>query len=278
MKRFRSAAACCMLATIALTGALTPSVCGADTPPVVVLSPTVRAQTLQDNPPTPLAAAWIAPFLAAPLILEPGQWDRAAQVLKSREGRVLLSQGDYFYARAPAGTSAAAPPGIPWRLYRNPKALINPGPNPDPDPDNPAVLGVEVEYLGSARLMQSEADATGELVQLRIESAVREIRAGDRLIALPAPPPPHLVPHAPGFAVTAQVIALYASDAIYAGQNQIVVINQGRTSGLEVGHRLTIQNKGAALVFMTFGQVSYALITHSTDVVLRGDVLHTPTP
>jgi len=99
--------------------------------------------------------------------------------------------------------------------------------------------------------------------------------------------------------VLGRIVSIYGSASVLnAGQNQVVVLNKGRTDGMEPGIVLAIlkdgrrmvdrsdssraeiklpdERNGLLMVFRSFERVSYALILEITDAVRVGDRLVNP--
>ncbi|MEY2617519.1 MAG: hypothetical protein RL522_521 [Pseudomonadota bacterium] len=263
--------------------------------PELRLSPRVRVQ-LQPEPALPaLAPHRIEPFLADPLVVDEATLRQAPRIVAAPEGRVLITRGDLAYARGAAGSVLDAPAGTLLRIVRDAREIR--------DPVTQAVLGLEAQAVGRARLQQAQGTTppggpTGTAVPvpavLEIVSAREEILAGDRLLPEPARPFVHYLPHPAQITLEGARIAAMPGDAVgMAGQNQIVVINKGladglasgqllrvllggppatdRTSGLPERMQLPDEHNGLLMVFRPFERLSYALILETRDGVKVGD-------
>jgi len=266
------------------------------------LSPQVRSQAL----PAPLTSAvkrsFIEPFLAQPLVIDEDALRAAPRIVAAQENRVLLSRGDRAYVRSTAGSALLLNPEKDQRfnVFRDTKALR--------DPASGAVLGYEAQFVGSALLVESEgiaADSASEPEGTRIVPATvlitgakEEIRAGDRLLPRLPARWQELVPRPAPQGLAAQIISVYGSAAVNAGQNQIVVLNRGSSDGVEPGQVLAIQKRlalatdkgdeartplqlpdernGMAMVFLSFDKLAYALVVEVSDAVRVGDRLTSP--
>lgn len=271
-------------------------------PPTERLSPQVRSEAL----PLPLTIALkrslIEPFLAEPLVIDEATLLGAPRIVAAQENRVFLSRGDRAYARGPAGAALLMNPDKEQRfsVFRNAKALR--------DPANGAVLGYEAQFVGSAVLIGGEGAAAVSVqgqenvlavpATILITGAKEEMRAGDRLLMRPSTPWQELVPRPVTQGTAAQIISVYGSAAVNAGQNQIVVLNRGNADGLAPGHIMAIQKRrasvvdrsdegrptlelpeernGLAMVFRTFDKLAYALVVEIADAVRVGDRLTAP--
>jgi hypothetical protein len=275
---------------------------GPKEPPTERLSPQVRSQLL----PAPLTSAvkrsLIEPFLAQPLVIDEDALREAPRIVAAQENRVLLSRGDRAYVRSAAGSALVLNPEKDQRfgVFRDTKPLR--------DPVSGAVLGYEAQFVGSAVLVESEGrvsdsapGAEGAVIMpatVLITGAKEEIRAGDRLLPRLPSRWQELVPHPAAQGLAAQIISVYGSTAVNAGQNQIVVLNRGSSNGVEPGQVLAIQKRlalatdktgeartplqlpdernGMAMVFLSFDKLAYALVVEVSDAVRVGDRLVSP--
>lgn len=227
----------------------------------------------------------IEPFLTQPLVVEPGALDGAARIVAIREGRVNVGPGEFVF-----GTHID-PKSQQWQIFRPGKAMHNPD---RVDPDKPGeVLGIEAIYLGTARLVQQ-----GEPATLEITSARQEIGRNDYLLPTPRTDIISYVPHAPAKQIRGRIIALYGGVG-EGGRHSIVSFSRGKNDGLEVGHVLTIDRAGPAVVnrdregqkevfqlpderygslfvFRVFDRVSYGLVMEAARPVVAGDFVRTP--
>ena len=271
-------------------------------PPTVRLRPQMRSEPLAAMALTALQRQSIEPFLSAPQVFDPEQFNALPRIVGAGGQRSLFSKSDVVYARTVPGNVFVLGPGVPreWNIYRNPKALK--------DPSSGEVLGMEAEYLGRARLLSSEgveqSQKDGKTLEtivpasFEIVHAVSEIRAGDRLFQSNESAWRELTPRAPQGELAATIISIYGSGVANASKNQIVVLNQGSKQGLEPGHLMAIRKtpslkvdatdparpalrpsvgtSGQALVFLTFDKLAYALISDISDPVQVGDRLTSP--
>jgi len=272
--------------------------------PTVRLLPRVRDEKLTSDALPTLKSHLFEPFLEGPVIVDENELKSAPRIVAAQEGRVLLTRGDRAYARSVGGAALIDEPGQKqkaFRVFRNATALK--------DPVTGEVLGYEAPYVGKALLVRSEStqDSTDQDGKARtdivpatidIVMAREEMRIGDRLLPEPERLFQSYVPHAPQDKVDARIVSVYGSAVVNAGQNQVVVINNGVREGLEIGHVLAILKGGARLVdptdparaeiklpherngllivFRTFERLSYALVLEITDGVKVGDRLVNP--
>lgn len=219
----------------------------------------------------------IKPFLNQTLIIEQGELDTAPIIIAGYE-RSLLSAGDMAYVK-----NLPKDKGLNWQVYR-------PG-NPLVDPISKKVLGYEASYQGTAHV-----DKFDNLSTVTIDSASEEIYPGDRLVQSPGEFPENFIPRAPDSEIKARVIKI-VNGINMAGQQSVVVINQGRREGMQNGHVLALYRKGETVsgeqfnssdielpnlrygllfVFRTFEHVSYGLVLQARMPVEMLDVAQTP--
>ncbi|MFM2111636.1 MAG: hypothetical protein RLZZ271_296 [Pseudomonadota bacterium] len=271
--------------------------------PLVKVSPQTRFSAVSQASVPALQPSRIESYLVRPLIVDPLAMERAPRVVAGPDGRVLMTKGDRVYALSvfadddrPAQLVTTKGKTQTYRIFRNAEPLK--------DPATSEVLAYEAKYLGSANLVRPEGVAEGsagsgrEPATLEIVDAREEIRAGDKLL----PEPPHsltsFVPHSPDKPVSARILSIHGAGVRFAGQNQVVTINQGSAQGIEPGHVLAIQTNvhalrdktdpdrpslslpaernGLLMVFRVFERVSYALVLDIVDGVQVGDRLTNP--
>lgn len=267
--------------------------------PTVRLSPQVRSEPLAAVALNSLQRQSIEPFLSAPQIFDPEQFNALPRIVGASGQRTLFSKSDVVYARSPLGNAFVFAPGVArnWNIYRNPQALKDPGTG--------EVLGMEAQYLGRAVLLSGERVEPSQIEGKSVETivpasfeivhAVSEIRVGDRLFQSDDNAWRELTPRAAQGDLTATIISIYGSGVANASKNQIIVLNQGRQQGLEPGHLMSIRKtprlisdtsdpgrpslrptvgvSGQALVFLTFDRLAYALVSDITEPVQVGDRL-----
>jgi LysM domain len=255
--------------------------------PTVRLSPQTRSTAaVSDAIPTiPLSA--IEQFLTKPLIIEADEFKDTPRIVATQEGHVYLGSGDTTYVRGDLKGHTD------FQAYSPGEPLI--------DPATKKIIGYEAMYLGALKLTKlSKAD--NEPDTFVVTDSKEEMGVGDRLLPVEPTPFINYVPHAPDQQIDAQIVSIYGGVS-QAGQNQIVSINRGTKSGIDVGTVLELRHLGALmqdttedkrkskdkglmklpdetyghlLVFRVFKNISYALIMQVTDVVQVGDVAATP--
>jgi len=291
-----------LMASVPAAQAQTRAAVPDNAPQTVRLSPETRIEVLPAPLSTALKRNLIEPFLAEPMVIDEAALASAPRIVAAQENRVLLSKGDRAYARSTGGNLLEFKANMErrFRIFRNATPLKDPGTG--------AVLGYEAQFIGSAVLAGSEGiesvqDGDKQVqhvvpAKIVISGSKEEIRAGDRLLEVNPTRVEALIPHAAAAGTSAQIISVYGSHAINAGQNQVVVVNRGKTDGLKTGDVMAIQKRratavdkssdspspmllpeernGLAMVFLTFEKVAYALVVQVTDTVRIGDRLATP--
>jgi len=251
----------------------------------VRLGPRIRAESLAAQGIPSIPASVIEPFLTRPLVVEPEGLDKAPTIVGTQGDRVILAAGNTAYVRGIGASKEET-----WYVYRRGGALV--------DPDTNRTLAYEAVYLGTAQLTRP-----GEPATVVLTSAVREVEAGDKLVAAGRPQPVNYAPRAPATQIRGRVMSIYGGlgKVGEAGPQSIISINRGRADGIEPGHVLALyalggtvrdtsrpknapdaliklpnERAGLAFVFRVFDRVSYALVMHITRPVSPLDVVQTP--
>jgi hypothetical protein len=253
-------------------------------PGMVKLSPHLRAESLARQGIPSIPANLIEPFITRPLVIEPDGLDKAPTIVATQTDRVIISAGNSAYVRGIGGSKEDT-----WFVYRRGGPLV--------DPDTNQTLGYEAIYLGTAQVTRAGDPAT-----IVLTTAIREVGAGDKLVAASQPQAISYAPHAPGTKINGRIMSIYGSGRVGEGGPQaIITINRGRADGLEVGHVLALYTRGGmvrdmskpkgaenatialpderaglAFVFRVFDRISYALVMHITRPVSPLDVVQTP--
>jgi LysM domain-containing protein len=267
------------------TGAPTTGAATTTTDPSIVkLTPHLRAESLARQGIPSIPANLIEPFLTRPLVIEPDGLDKAPTIVGTQTDRVIIAAGNSAYVRGIGSSKEDT-----WYVYRRGGALV--------DPDTNQTLGYEAIYLGTAQVTRPGDPAT-----IVLTTAVREVGAGDKLVAASRPQAISYAPHAPGTKINGRIMSIYGSGRVgEAGPQAIITVNRGRANGIEVGHVLALYNRGGtvrdmskpqgsenstislpderaglAFVFRVFDRISYALVMHVTRPVSPLDVVQTP--
>ncbi|MGQ0650849.1 MAG: LysM peptidoglycan-binding domain-containing protein [Betaproteobacteria bacterium] len=253
--------------------------------PTVKLSPRARAEKLPGQEIPSIPGSLIEPFLSRPLVVEPDGLDNAPTIVGTQSDRVMLAAGNRAYVRGIGGSKEEN-----WYIYRRGDPLI--------DPDTNRTLAYEAVYLATAQLTRPGDPAT-----VTLTSAVREVGAGDKLVAAGRPEIVNYVPRAPGKQISGRIISVYGGLGRVGevGPQSIISINRGKADGLEIGHVLALyarggsvrdttkaasdrdakialpdERAGLAFVFRVFDRVSYAMVMQVTRPVSALDAVETP--
>lgn len=242
------------------------------------VEPMVRATPLgRDAVPTVNPAA-IDAFLNRPLVVDEAGLKDHPRIVATQDGRVYLSRGDLAYARGLTDPSITT-----WHVYRPARPLL--------DPATRLPLGWEAMYVGTAQVVRP-----GDPTTLRILENSEEIGVGDRL--MPAPPPqsaPRLAPRPPSVPVEGRIVSVYRG-VDQVGRLNVVALSAGSAQGIEVGHVLSVQRTGAAildpetkeplrlpnepigqlLVFRVFDRIAYGLVVSASQPIAVGATVTPP--
>ncbi|MFC0351744.1 LysM peptidoglycan-binding domain-containing protein [Undibacterium danionis] len=249
---------------------------------ITKLSPQTRSMGLEGNNAIPaIPNNLIEPYLSQPLIIEKDEFAAAPRIVAAQEGRVYMGKGDKVYVRGELKN------GTSFQVFRPGVALK--------DPDTREIIGYEAVYIGTVKLDRKAKTEDG-VDTFTVVASKEEMGIGDRLVPIPPTPIINYVPHSPEREVKARVVAVYGGVSV-AGQNNIVSINRGSTTGIDVGTvlelgrygqviadktndkkpiRLPDEMYGQLFIFRVFKNISYGLVMQVTDVVNVGDIVRTP--
>lgn len=223
----------------------------------------------------------IEPYLSQPLVIDKDDFLSAPRIVASQEGRVYMGKGDKVYVRGDTKEVSL------FQVFRPGSVLKN--------PENNEVIGYEAIFVGSVKLDRTKKTDDG-VDTFIIVTSKEEMGVGDRLIPIPPTPIINYVPHSPEQEVNARVVSIYGG-VNAAGQNQIVSINRGSKTGIDIGTvlelgrygkviedktndkkkiRLPDEMYGQLFIFRVFKNISYGLIMQVTDVVTVGDIVRAP--
>ncbi|MES2073067.1 MAG: LysM peptidoglycan-binding domain-containing protein [Pseudomonadota bacterium] len=245
------------------------------------LSPQLRTEGLGGMAIPAIPSNLIEPFLSQPLVIEKEELANAPRIVATQEGRVVLAKNDKAYVRGDlkGGTS--------FQVFRPGVALK--------DPETKQIIGYEAVFLGTVKLERTAKTADG-VDSFVVVNSKEEMAVGDRLVPIPPTPILNYVPHPPEQAVSARIVAVYGG-VDQGGQNNIVSVNRGANSGLNLGTVLelsrfgqTIPDKtddkkpiklpdekyGTLFIFRVFNNISYGLVMQVTNTVQVGDIVASP--
>jgi hypothetical protein len=256
----------------------------------VRLDPRLRTSPLDSAIPT-IPYASIAAFLSRPTVMSNEEVKNAPYVLAFRDLHVAGGSNNEVYIR-----NLSAAENARYSVVHIATELR--------DPDDHKVLGYEAIYTATA-LVQRPGDPAKALL---IDSA-RETLRGDRLLAADnTETPVTFIPHSPSGDVHGTILDVVGGTDL-VGLYQIIVMNRGKSQGVEPGTVLAIdsagdmvpdifnggrnigstesrqwskkvqlpaERSGTVLVFKAFDRVSYGLIIGATDIIQVGDLVRTP--
>jgi len=245
----------------------------------VRLSPTIRVQPLGEAIPA-ISASAIRQFTVKPRVLTAEELEAAPYIVGNYDGRLISASGNQVYVRGLENTTESL-----YSIYRAGKEFT--------DPDTGESLGIEVIYVGDAKVI-----SFGDPSRMVITENNREALNGDVLLPLDRGKVAHdYVPRKPAIGFEGRVISLF--DAIsQTGQNQTVAVNIGQRDGIAVGDMLAVfspggsiedrtrgkretvplpdERSGMVMIVRSFDRVSYGLIMVSDRPIHINDVVSTP--
>ncbi|MGH8225703.1 MAG: LysM peptidoglycan-binding domain-containing protein [Gammaproteobacteria bacterium] len=226
----------------------------------------------------------ISALLSKPRVMSAADYAAAPYVLRPADGQLLAAAPGLVYAR---GLGSDDHPGTGYAVVRQENALK--------DPASGRLLGYEVLYLGRASVT-----AAGDPSTLELQTSTREVRGGDRLVALETGVVPSQFPLlTPKTRIHAAIIDVIGGLA-EVGQYQVVVLDRGTRAGLETGDVLAIYTHGKAVkdpyahaglsakvrlpdrrsgelvVFRSSPEISYALVMRALRPIKIGDITTNP--
>lgn len=251
----------------------------------IKLDPSVKVESLEKQAIHSIQPSEIAPFLSQPLVLEKDALKDSPVIIAAEDGRIAINPSMNVYADKIQEGEA-----IHWQVYRPDQELI--------DPDTKENLGVEVKYLGEAKIRHYGEPATLEITRVK-----EEMEFGDRLVKADEALVSSYIPHAPDTDVHGRILKSYTSNFELA-KGSVVSLNLGKNKGMEEGHVLAVYSDGETIstrkikplknsddtgmvklpnerigllmVFRTFDKVSYALILESKKPIHILDFVQTP--
>ena len=261
----------------------------------VKMSPEVRTEARDDAIPSiPIEA--IREFLSRPLVMNEGEMDSWPYIVSSYDQHLVNGTGSRVYVKGLSGGDGAE---RRYTLYRKGPAYRS--------KSDGRILGYEALYVGDARV-----EKFGDPATLTITHSDREVLDGDRLVPQSkAEVSSDFIPRAPSKDVQGSIISVI-DGLSQIGQYQVVVLDVGAKSGLEVGNVLGVfqsgkvvtddaairqgeqsalkewlalsknhgddvtlpeEYSGVIMVFRTFPEVSYALVMEVTSALKLSDAV-----
>ena len=265
----------------------------------ITLEPTVRIEELQKDAIKTISPSAITPFLNQPLLIENDQLAASPRIIAGPDNRVVLSPSSRVYIN-----EIKEGDGEHWDVYRAGEKLI--------DPDTKEVIGTEAIHLGDLNIVRYGKPASADIISAKEEIFVKDrlVAATNEFTNSFVP---H-APEADVYGRIIRIHGGVAGSVAEAGPNTVVAINLGINDGLEAGHVLAISRHGRIIqdpeykksdaeetlsddtkpllepgqiklpderigllmVFRTFDDVSYGLITNTSGSVYTLDSVQTP--
>ncbi|PPD27151.1 MAG: peptidoglycan-binding protein, partial [Methylomonas sp.] len=223
----------------------------------------------------------LQPFLSSPRVVSENELNQAPYVIDFAGEHMLAGSGDSIYVRA-----ITQPKTLAYTIYREGGTYVS--------PDTGEILGYQATYVADASLQQEGDPAT-----LTITKSAREIRMGDRLMTNPGEDINlSFFPRPPEESIKGSIISVL-DGVTQIGRYNVVVIDKGKTDGIQVGHELEIWQRGRVtrdqysvikndevklpdeiagtlMVFRPFERVSYAIVMQATRAIHVKDRVQTP--
>ncbi len=249
--------------------------------PTVKVEPHVRVEPIaREVERVPIGA--IIAFLVRPVVMDRQALKRLPYLVGGEDNRLVYGFTDTLYA---TGLPGDTPEGAEFHLIRPEGSLYA--------EDTGDYLGEKTLHVGVATVIRSGDPAT-----LNFRLSTTEALPGDRLVRLEPRPTADYFPHPPRQKVKAHVVAL--SEALsQVGALQVVVLDKGKTDGLDRGAVLAVYNAseqvidphgqswrrlirlpaeraGLILVYAALDQVSYAIVMRAKLPIKEGFVATNP--
>lgn len=239
--------------------------------PTYKMSPEVQEIMLESAIPT-IPFSEIEAFLTRPQVLSEEELASAPYVIASSDERIISGANDIIYVREISEEDAKN-----YSVFREGRIYR--------DFETQEILGYEALYKGNAWVVK-----TGDPATLELKSTTQEVLLGDRLLPVPDDDfEMNFVPRAPDDDIDGAIISVF-NGVSQIGQFQIAVIDRGSRNNLEVGHILSIlqrgktvrddvtkkrndvvtlpdESAGVGMVFKTFEKVSYIIIMQATRAI-----------
>jgi len=195
---------------------------------VVKLSPTVRSHEKDEAIPS-IPIDVIRHFLSRPTVVDKNEMRNWPYVVSSYEQHLVAGPGNKVYIKGLDANSNTTE----YSVYREGPAYYS-KPN-----QRGKILGYESIYVGEVVI-----EKFGELSSGIVVQAEREMLNGDRLISQSEKDiSSDFIPRSPDNAVNGSIISV-VDGLSQIGQYQIVVLDLGKSSGVEIGNVLGVYQSG----------------------------------
>jgi len=210
---------------------------------VEMVSPQIREEALQSAiPAIPLES--IENSFTRNRIISAAEYEAAPYIVANVGNNLAIGTGDEIFARGSflIGTTS-------FELYRAGRTYYGAGLTKKRvfgllSTTEDEVLGLEIEYLGFASIVENIAP---DMRKLLVNNGTKEIRAGDRLLTREVSRiDATIFPTEPSADMSGQIIAFLGAETL-ASQLDTVVINLGSEDDLVVGDILSIQKEGTRM-------------------------------
>jgi LysM repeat protein len=242
------------------------------------LKPQVRTSPI-DNAIPAIPIDKIAVFLSKSRIETPETLNSSPYVIAGEGRRIISGKDDIIYARGEFDETKNI-----YGVYRPGEVFEH--------PETEEFLGVQALSIGSARVMDSNADVK----TLEVTRTSEEVRVNDRLLPeLDYKASANFYPKLPNAEIEAEIIAVEGGVS-QVGTLDIVVISAGSRESLEKGDVLAIEQRGEVvkdqitddliqlpnvdaglmIVFRVFEKMSYGLVVSADMPLVTGDIVKNP--
>ncbi|PCH62918.1 MAG: hypothetical protein COC19_02160 [SAR86 cluster bacterium] len=199
------------------------------------LRPQMRVMGNNNAMPT-LPLSSIETLLSKNTIISQQHLDSAAYIVANQDDKLTVGMGDEIFVQ---GLSNSAPNIL--SIYREIDEFVS----TNPEESEPRVLGLQMEYIGKAQLLNWQSD---NVSKMRIIQSRREIKVGDRLLTVKSDELPELIiPTEPASKLVGEILSFDGRQSM-ASSLDTVVIELGEKQGLHRGDILSISRGGASLV------------------------------
>lgn len=236
----------------------------------------------------------LAPFLIWSHALDKDTIDKSPYIVGADGATLLFEKGQTVYVRNLADRHS----GGRYAIYHKEEMLI--------DPDTNKELGYEVTYTG---FLEVEKPALGaDVAVATVANSIREIRPGDKLLAEKDETNQLTAPiQRPKHKVRGTIISMFDANIISA-ESMVITINKGAKHGIKAGYTLGVfsppriiedpiamakkefkflpnehekltlppERTATAIVYKVLNDISYAIITGSTNTVKKGYKIGNP--
>ena len=236
----------------------------------------------------------LMPFLVWPRVLDKDTIENAPYIVTGKDANLLIEQDQLVYVKGLRDRHS----GGRYAIFHPGKVLI--------DPETDKELGNHVDYAGFLEVDQPALGA--EVASATVAQSLREIRPGDRLLAVKDEKASLNQPIIkPNRKVRGTIMSLVDANLV-VGQTKIIVINKGARQGIKLGYTLGVYRPGrtvndpikmaktkyewdpvtpaqvalpparvaTAIVYKVLGNMSYALVTESDNAIKNGYKIGNP--